>query len=42
MLLLFVALFAVKHGVAAVADSLEKVQPGLFSMLIQNVSAHDS
>ena len=38
MLLLFAALFAVKHGVAAVADSLEKVQAGLFSMLIQNVS----
>ena len=37
MLLLFVALFAVKHGVVATADSLEKVQAGLFNMLLQNV-----
>ena len=37
MLLVFTALFAWKHGIALVSDSIEKVQPGLFRMFLENV-----
>lgn len=37
MLLLFTALFVCKHGAATAADSVERVQPGLFNQLLQNV-----
>ena len=37
MLLVFTALFACKHGIATVSDSIEKVQPGLFRMFLENV-----
>lgn len=37
MLLLFTALFVCKHGAATAANSVESVQAGLFSQLLQNV-----
>lgn len=35
--LLFVALFTVKHGGAAVSGSIDTVQPGLTAMILQQV-----
>eukprot|EP00897_Mesotaenium_endlicherianum_P004221 jgi/Mesen1/3827/ME000207S02837 len=36
-LLIFMALFVVKHGVAAVADSIQRVQAGIFVGVLQTV-----